>query len=356
MSYRVLVINPGSTSTKFAVYEDENPILVKGIEHNANEISKFDNILDQYEMRKEQIHKVLEENNIDLKTIDTIVGRCGGLPPVKSGAYKINDAMIERLRTNPTLDHASNLGAVISYSLANEIGVNSYIYDPVCVDECIDIARPSGLKGMDRHCLTHALNTRAMAIKYANMNNKEYKDLNLIVAHLGGGISLNVHEKGRMVDFVSDEDGPFSPSRSGRLPVTRVIDACYSGEYTHKEMKKKVRGEGGLYSYMNTFDAREVEEKINNGDEYAKLIYDAMALQIAKSIGELATVVNGDVDAIIITGGIAYSKYMTESIKNRVKFIAHVEILPGENELEALAFGGLRVLKGEEEARIYKED
>ena len=356
MSYRVLVINPGSTSTKFAVYEDENPILVKGIEHNADEISKFNNILDQYEMRKEQIQKVLHENNIDLKTMDTIVGRCGGLPPVKSGAYKINDAMIERLRTNPTLDHASNLGAVISYSLANEIGVNSYIYDPVCVDECIDIARPSGLKGMDRHCLTHALNTRAMAIKYAKMNNKEYKDLNLIVAHLGGGISLNVHEKGRMVDFVSDEDGPFSPSRAGRLPVTRVIDACYSGKYTHNEMKKKVRGEGGLYSYMNTFDAREVEEKIKNGDEYAKLIYDAMALQIAKSIGELATVVNGDVDAIIITGGIAYSKYMTESIKNRVKFIAHVEILPGENELEALAFGGLRVLKGEEEARIYKED
>ena len=173
MSYRVLVINPGSTSTKFAVYEDENPILVKGIEHNADEISKFNNILDQYEMRKEQIQKVLHENNIDLKTMDTIVGRCGGLPPVKSGAYKINDAMIERLRTNPTLDHASNLGAVISYSLANEIGVNSYIYDPVCVDECIDIARPSGLKGMDRHCLTHALNTRAMAIEYAKMNNKE---------------------------------------------------------------------------------------------------------------------------------------------------------------------------------------
>ncbi len=356
MSYKILVVNPGSTSTKFAVYEDQNPILVKGIDHDATEIAKFNNILDQYEMRKEQIQKVLDENNIDLKSIDTIVGRCGGLPPVKSGAYKINDAMIERLKTNPTLDHASNLGAVISYSLAKEIGVDAYIYDPVCVDEIIDIARPSGLKGMDRHCLTHALNTRAMAIKYAKMKGREYSDLNLIVAHLGGGISLNVHEKGRMVDFVSDEDGPFSPGRAGRLPVTRVIDACYSGEYTHKEMKKRVRGEGGIYSYMNTFDAREVEEKINAGDEYAKLIYDAMALQIAKSIGELATVVNGEVDAIIITGGIAYSKYMTESIKKRVAFIAPVEILPGENELEALAFGGLRVLKGEEEARIYKEN
>ena len=185
MAYRILVINPGSTSTKFAVYEDENPILIKGIEHDAKIISKFNNILDQYEMRKEQIHNILDENNIELKSIDTIVGRCGGLPPVKSGAYKINDEMIDRLRNNPTLEHASNLGAVISYSLANEIGVDSYIYDPVCVDECIDIARPSGLNGMDRHCLTHALNTRAMAIKYAKMHNKEYKDLNLIVAHLG---------------------------------------------------------------------------------------------------------------------------------------------------------------------------
>lgn len=356
MSYRVLVINPGSTSTKFAVYEDEKPILTKSIEHDAAEISKFDNILDQYKMRKEQIHNVLDENNIDLKSINTIVGRCGGLPPVKSGAYKINDEMIDRLRNNPTLEHASNLGAVISYSLANEIGVDSYIYDPVCVDECIDIARPSGLNGMDRHCLTHALNTRAMAIKYAKMHNKEYKDLNLIVAHLGGGISLNVHEKGHMIDFVSDEEGPFSPSRAGRLPVTSLIDLCYSGKYSHKEMKKRVRREGGIYSYMHTFDAREVESKISDGDEDAKLIYDAMALQIAKSIGELATVVNGVVDAIIITGGIAYSKYMTESIKKRVQFIASVEILPGENELEALAFGGLRVLRGEEEARIYKEE
>ncbi|MGM9530421.1 butyrate kinase [Intestinibacter sp.] len=356
MSYRVLAINPGSTSTKFAVYEDEKPILVKGIEHSVDEISKFNNILDQYEMRKEQIHNVLDENNIDLKTIDTIVGRCGGLPPVKSGAYQINDAMIDRLRNNPTLEHASNLGAVIAYSLSKEIGVDAYIYDPVCVDEIIDIARPSGLKEMDRHCLTHALNTRAMAIKYAKMNGKDYNDLNLIVAHLGGGISLNVHEKGRIIDFISDEEGPFSPERAGKLPVTRVIDLCYSGKYNHKEMKKRVRGQGGIFSYLNTVDAREVEAKIESGDEYAKLIYDAMALQIAKGIGELATVVNGEVDSIIITGGIAYSKYIAESIKNRVKFIAPVEILPGENELEALAFGGLRVLRGEEKARIYKED
>ena len=355
MTYRVLAINPGSTSTKFAVYDGENQVFANTLNHSVEELSKFKSIMDQFEMRKNEIEKALKENNIELKSISAVVGRCGGLPPVKSGAYLINEEMIDRLTNRPTLDHASNLGAIISYSIANEIGVNSYIYDPVCVDESDDIAKVSGLKGLDRVCLTHALNTRAMAIKYAKMNNKNYNDLNLVVAHLGGGISLNVHEKGKMVDFVSDEEGPFSPERAGRLPAKMLVDLCYSGKYTHKEMAKKVRGKGGIVSYLNTVDAREVEERIANGDEYAKLIYDALALQVAKSIGELATVVNGDVDAIIITGGIAYSKYMTESIIKRVKFIAPVEVLAGENELEALAFGALRVLNGEEEATIYKE-
>ena len=355
MTYRVLAINPGSTSTKFAVYDGENQVFANTLNHSVEELSHFKSIMDQFEMRKKEIEKALKENNIELKSINAVVGRCGGLPPVKSGAYLINEEMIDRLTNRPTLDHASNLGATISYSIANEIGINSYIYDPVCVDESDDIAKVSGLKGLDRVCLTHALNTRAMAIKYAKMNNKNYTDLNLIVAHLGGGISLNIHEKGKIVDFVSDDEGPFSPERAGRLPSKILVDLCYSGKYTHKEMVKNVRGKGGIVSYLNTVDAREVEDRISKGDEYAKLIYDALALQVAKSIGELATVVNGDVDAIIITGGIAYSKYMSESISKRVKFIAPVEILAGENELEALAFGALRVLKGEEEATIYKE-
>ena len=355
MIYRVLAINPGSTSTKFAVYDGENQVFVNTLNHSAEELSKFKSIMDQFEMRKNEIEKVLKENNIYLESINAVVGRGGGLPPVKSGAYLINEEMIDRLTNRPILDHASNLGAMISYSIANEIGVNSYIYDPVCVDESRDIAKVSGFKGLDRVCLTHALNTRAMAIKYAKINNKDYKYLNLIVAHLGGGISLNLHEKGKMVDFVSDDERPFSPERVGRLPAKILVDLCYSGKYTHKEMVKNVRGKGGIVSYLNTVDAREVEERIANGDEYAKLIYDALALQVAKAIGELSTVVEGNVDAIIITGGIAYSKYMNESIARRVKFIAPVEIMPGENELEALAFGVLRVLEGEEEARIYKE-
>ncbi|MEG0855202.1 MAG: butyrate kinase [Terrisporobacter sp.] len=355
MTYRILAINPGSTSTKFAVYEGENQIVSKTLDHSVEELAKFASIMEQFEMRKNEIENTLKENNIDIKNINAVVGRCGGLPPVKSGAYLINEEMIDRLINRPTLDHASNLGATISYAIANEIGVSSYIYDPVCVDESLEISKVSGFKDLDRVCLTHALNTRAMAIKYAKLHNKNYNDLNLIVAHLGGGISLNVHEKGRMIDFVSDEEGPFSPERAGRLPAKMLVDLCYSGKYTHKEMVKNVRGKGGIVSYLNTVDAREVEKRIADGDEYAKLIYDALVLQVAKSIGELATVVSGNVDAIIITGGIAYSKYISEAVSNRVKFIAPVEILAGENELEALAFGALRVMEGEEKATIYNE-
>lgn len=356
MAYRVLAINPGSTSTKIAVYDEENQVFAKTINHLLKDLLEFKSIMDQFGMRKQEVEKALHENFIDLKNINVVVGRCGGLPPLKSGAYLINEEMIDRLINRPTLDHASNLGAIISYSIGKEIGINSYIYDPVCVDECDDISKISGFNELDRHCLSHALNTRAMAIKYAKANNRKYNDLNLIVAHLGGGISLNVHQKGKIIDFVSDEEGSFSPERSGRLPSKLLVDLCYSGKYTYNEMINNLRGKGGIYSYLGTVDTKEVEKRILNGDEYAKLIYDALALQVSKSIGELATVINGDVDAIIITGGIAYSKYMSESISNRVKFIAPVEILAGENELEALAFGAIRVLRGEEKAKIYKED
>lgn len=355
MNYKVLAINPGSTSTKIAVYESEKPILVENINHDVNELSKYDSIFSQFEMRKKEIERILDNANINLDEIDTIVGRCGGLPPVKSGAYLINEEMINRLKNNPTLDHASNLGAAISYEMSKSLGINSYIYDPVCVDEVIDIARFSGLKEIERQSLTHALNTRAMAIKYSKEIGKKYSDLNLIVAHLGGGISLNAHEKGRIVDFVSDEEGPFSPERAGKLPIIKLINLCYSQKYSHKEMVKAVRGKGGLVSYLGTTDAREVEKKIQDGDKYAKDIYDAMILQIAKGIGEMSVVLNGKIDAIIITGGIAHSKYITDEITKRVEFMAPVKVMAGENELEALAYGGLRVLRGEETANIYQE-
>ena len=356
MNYRILTINPGSTSTKIAVYDNEEQILVKSIDHRVEDLEKYERIQDQFEMRKNEVLQALKENDIKLESISAVVGRGGLLPPVKSGAYLVNEEMIDRLVNRPVLEHASNLGAIISYEIAKPLGVNAYIYDSVAVDELTDVARLSGVKGMDRTCLSHALNSRAMAIKYAKNNNKKYEDLNLIVAHLGGGISLSVHEKGQMVDIVSDDEGPFSPERSGRVPCKTLIDRCFSGNYTHREMLKTIRGKGGISSYLGTVDVREVEKMINEGNEEAKLVHDAMTYQIAKGIGELATVVSGKVDAIILTGGIAYSNLITDNIRKRVEFISEVCVIPGENELESLSQGILRVLNKEEEARIYSEN
>ena len=356
MNYRILAINPGSTSTKIAVYDNEKQLLVKTIDHRIEDLEGYERIQDQFEMRKNEVLKSLKENDINLNSISAIVGRGGLLPPVKSGAYLVNEEMIDRLVNKPILEHASNLGAIIAYEISKPLGINAYIYDSVSVDELTDVARLSGIKDMDRECLSHALNSRAMAIRYAKNNNKKYEELNLIVAHLGGGISLSIHEKGKMVDIVSDDEGPFSPERSGRVPCKKLIDRCFSGNYTHREMLKTIRGKGGISSYLGTIDVRKVEEMINEGNEDAKLVYDAMTYQIAKGIGELATVVCGNVDAIILTGGIAYSKRITDNIRKRVEFISEVCVIPGENELESLSLGILRVLRKEEDVKIYSEN
>ncbi|MTK11649.1 MAG: butyrate kinase [Clostridiaceae bacterium] len=349
--YKILAINPGSTSTKIALYEETKELFKKNIEHSNEELAKYKNITEQYEMRYEAIMKSLKEMNFDVKELSAVVGRGGLLPPVKSGAYRVNDSMVDRLANRPLVEHASNLGAIISNEIAKSLNIPAFIYDSVAVDELEDIARITGMADVKRDSFSHALNMRAVAIKVAKKLDKAYDDCNLIVAHLGGGISISVHNKGKMVDIVSDDEGPFSPERAGRIACKRLMQMCYSTD--KNVMKKKMRGEGGLVSNLGTNSALEVEKKIENGDESAKLVYEAMAYQIAKGIGELATVVDGEVDAVIITGGIAYSKMMTGWIKKRVQFIAPVEIVPGENELEALAFGALRVLKGEEKAHEY---
>lgn len=356
MNYRILAINPGSTSTKLAIYDNDKQILVKTIDHKVEELSKYKRIQDQFEMRKKEILNILHKSNIDLNTLNAIVGRGGLLPPVKSGAYLINDVMLDRLKNRPIVEHASNLGAIISYEIAKQLGLDSYIYDSVSVDELSDIARLSGIKGMNRESLSHALNSRAMAIKYAKETCKKYNELNLIVAHLGGGITISIHEKGKMVDIVSDDEGPFSPERSGRVPCKKLINACFCGNYTHKDMLRMIRGKGGIVSYLDTVDVREVEKMISKGNKEAKIVHDTMAYQISKAIGELATVVKGKVDCIILTGGIAYSNLITSNIKERVEFISKVKIFPGENELDALALGILRVLRNEEVAREYTEE
>jgi len=351
VSFKILAINPGSTSTKIAIYEDTKEIYKKNIEHPSEEIAKYKSITDQYEMRYKQIMDFLNENNFNVKELAAVVGRGGPLPPVRSGAYRVNDVMVDRLKNRPIIEHASNLGAIIAKEIAESIGVEAFIYDSISVDELDDIARISGVADIERQSLTHCLNMRAAAIKTAGIIGKNYKECNLVVAHLGGGISLSAHKKGRMVDMVSDVEGPFSPERAGVLPTDKLVSMCYTNE--QPIVKKKLRGNGGLVSYLNTNSALEVENRINNGDEYAKLVYEAMAYQIAKAIGELSVVLEGEIDKIILTGGIAYSKMLTDWIVKRIAFIAPVEILPGENELESLALGALRVLKGEEEAYEY---
>jgi butyrate kinase len=355
MTFKVLAINPGSTSTKIALYEDEKEVLIKTLEHPTGEIETYSKVQDQFAMRKNGVLSFLRENGYDITKLSAVVGRGGMLPAVKSGAYRVNETMTNRLIHDPVMEHASNLGALIAYEIANTAGVPAYIYDSVRVDELQDVARISGMPDIPRTSTSHALNSRAMAIKAARKYGKKYRDMNFIVAHLGGGISLSVHEKGRMVDIISDDEGPFSPERAGRVPCKALIDLCYSGNFDKKTMHKKLRGHGGLKAYLNTVDARDVEKLIHNGDEKAKLVYEAMAYQVAKGIGELATVLEGNVDAIIITGGIAYSTMLTSWIKKRVAFLAPIEIMPGENEMESLALGTLRVLRGEETAREYIE-
>lgn len=355
MNYKILAINPGSTSTKIALYENDKEIFCKTLDHPVEEVEKYSKVADQFDMRKEIVLSFLKENGYEVTELSAVVGRGGMVPSVKSGAYKVNEIMADRLKNNPVIEHASNLGALIAYEIANSIGVSAYIYDSVRVDEMKDIARISGMPEILRTSTSHALNSRAMSMKVAKKYGKKYSDMNFVVAHLGGGISVTVHEKGRMVDILADDEGPFSPERAGKVPCNFLIDLCYSGKYDRGTMKKKLRGNGGLKAYLNTVDVREVLKMIENGDENAKLILEAMAYQVAKGIGELATVVEGKVDAIVITGGIAYSEVITSWIKKRVEFIAPVEIMPGENEMESLALGTLRVLNGEEEAKEYTE-
>ena len=353
MSYNILAINPGSTSTKIACYRDETQIWVKSIEHDTQSLAPFANIYDQYEMRKQLVLDTMAAQGSPIETLSAVVGRGGLLPPVKSGAYRVNQEMMDTLRYRPVNEHASNLGAVLAWSIAEPLGIPSFIYDPVTVDEMQDIAHITGLREMRRIGQGHNLNMRAAAIKYAGINGKPYQELNILVAHLGGGITLSLHSKGRIIDMISDDEGPFSPERAGGLPGFQLIRMATSGEYDYRSMMKKVQRQGGLMAYFGTSDTRVVEEKIKAGDDQARLVLEAMAEAVAKNIGKLAVVVRGQIDGIVLTGGIAHSKMITGWISERVSFIAPVTVLPGENEMESLALGTLRVLRGAEQARTF---
>ncbi len=354
---KVLAINPGSTSTKIAVYENFKLFFLKNIKHSTEELSQFKRIADQFEFRKNIILNELKEASIDIESIDAVVGRGGLVKPIKSGVYEVNDALKKDLIAGYQGEHASNLGGLIASDIASmREELKAYIADPVVVDELDDIARISGHPNFTRVSVFHALNQKAIAKTHARFLGQKYEDMNLIVAHLGGGISVSAHRKGRVVDTnqALDGDGPFSPERSGTLPVGQLTRLCFSGKYTEDEVMNMIRGKGGLTAYLDTNDAAEVEDRIKNGDKKAKKIYEAMAYQISKSIGEMATVLKGEIHGILITGGIAYDENFISWIRERVHFIAPVYVYPGEDEMKSLAMNGLMVLNGQIQPEVYK--
>lgn len=353
--YNFLIINPGSTSTKISVFQNDTELMTETIRHSSEYISQFKEIYDQFNFRKDIIMKTLQEKNIDLSKFSAIIARGGNMKPVVGGTYEVNEEMLKDLRIGVMGQHASNLGGGLAHSIASELGLKAYVVDPVVVDEFEPLARISGTPLIPRKSKDHPLNQRAVARAAAKEMDGTYSDFNFIIGHLGGGISIGTHKKGRMIDVNNalDGDGPMSAERCGGIPFGTLMDLCYSGEYTKQELRKKLVGGGGLVGYLGTNDGREVGKRIKEGDEYAKLIYEAMAYQISKEIGASAAVLKGEVDAILLTGGLAYDSMLMDWIKDRVNFIAPVKVFAGEREMEALACGVLRVLQNKEELQVY---
>lgn len=349
--YNILTINPGSTSTKIALFKDNELEFEQVLRHPEEELGQFKKLGDQYEYRKEKIENFLKEKNVDVKNLDAISCRGGLIGPIPSGTYTINEDLFERLSTNVV--HASNLAGIIGYNMSKELGIPSYITDPVTVDEMEPIAKITGIPGIERKSKFHALNQKAIARRAAQQLHRRYDESNFIVIHIGGGISIGAHHNGKIIDVnnVIDGDGPMAPTRAGSIPVEGVIDLCFSGKFTRSELKEYVSQRAGLLAYLGTSDVRDVQEMMEQGNEEAKMLYEAMAYQISKNVGAMATVLKGKVDAIVITGGVAYSKQFVRLLKERIDFIGEVIVIPGEEEMLALAEGALRVLSGEEEAK-----
>jgi len=358
MKFKVLAINPGSTSTKIAVYENDNSLFVKTLRHDAEEIAKFGGIIEQYEFRKNLVLNAMKENKVAPETLNAVVGRGGLIKPVAGGTYRINEKMLADLK-DPTRwgrIHASNLGAFIAKSIADDLGIPSYIVDPVTVDEFPEIARISGVPEIERKSLSHALNIRYTAYKLAKELGKEMKDCNMIAVHMGGGISVAAIRKGKIVDVNNAllGMGPFSPQRAGALPIGDLLEKAFSGKYTHQELIAKLSKKSGLIAYLGTDNGLEIENRIKAGDKKAELILKAMCYQIAKEVGASAAVLEGKVDAIFLTGGLAFDQFIVNEITRMNGFIAQIHVYPGENEMEALSQGALRVLRGLEKEKNYE--
>jgi len=356
MDKLVLAVNPGSTSTKFGLYNDDKIIFDATIRHSSDELSGFRKISEQLSFRKSLIMEELKIHEIDINKIGAVVGRGGLLKPIESGVYEVNKKMLEELERGERGEHASNLGGLIASDIAGEIeDAMAFIVDPVVVDELSEVARLSGHPLLERRSIFHALNQKAVARSYADAVSKEYKDLNLIVAHMGGGISVGAHRKGRVVDVNNalNGDGPFSPERSGSLPAGQLVQLCFSGDYSREQVMKMLTGNGGMVAYLGTNSFLEICKKADAGDDYARLVCEASAYQVAKDIGAAAAVLKGEVDAIILTGGMAYEEPHVEYIKEMVSFIADVVVYAGEDELKSLAYSGMLAIQGRVEIKQY---
>lgn len=351
---RILVINPGSTSTKLAVFDDDKRIMTANIRHPLEEVKHFNWVMAQFDYRMAHIENALKEHGIDKKSLTCVMARGGLLPPVPSGAFIINQEMIDYFYAAKVNVHISNLACVLADAIARPLGIPAMVYDPVAVDEMDDIVRITGMKEIEKISRGHVLNSRAMARRCAvEILGKKLEDCTVIVDHIGGGCSTWLVHKGKCIDCYSDDDAAFAPERCGRIQAMELAMLCYSGKYTREEMSRYIRGKSGLSCLLGTSDAIEVEKMIENGDEYAGRVYKAMAISHAKAIADLASTVCGKVDRIVITGGLANSKMLMELIRPHVEWIAPMEVMAGEFEMEALAAGGLRVMRGEEKPHEF---
>jgi len=350
----ILVINPGSTSTKLAVYQGDCRTYEKNLQHNTDDLRKFQSVNEQLPFRQAAVLQFLYEIGLKPQDLSCVMGRGGFLRPIEGGTYLVDDALCQDLLSS-VKEHASNLGALIAGRIADQAGIKALTTDPVVVDEMEPLARISGYNSVERKSVFHALNQKACARKAADSLNKKYEECCLIIAHLGGGISVGAHKNGKVIDVNNclDGDGPFSPERAGGIPMSSLLDICFRNDANKKEIYRNLVGTGGLVSYLNTNDAREVEKMIETGDAKARLIFEAMAYQVAKEIGGCATVLKGAINAVILTGGLAHSKLLVEWISDRVRFLAPILVHPGEDEMEALALAGMRVLSGEEAYKFY---
>ena len=348
--HKILVLNPGSTSTKFAIYEDEKQTAVYTVRHTTDEILRFHHVLDQFDFRYELIMKTLADNGVDLSDFSLIMGRGGMIPPVESGVYEVNGEMLETLRKHERGEHASNLGAFLADKIAKNIpGCRAYIADPVAVDELEEVARISGMPEIPRRTIFHALNHKATARLHASKVGKKYEDLNLVVAHLGGGVTIAAHKKGRVIEVNQGLDGwgAISPERSGTLDAGLLVRMCFSGKYTQHEIMRKLAGQGGLIAHCGSNNVQELVHKVENGDKHVELVLNAMSYSIGKEIGAMLAVLRGDVDGVILTGGVAYNDFIVDYVKAMIEPLARVFVYPGEDEMGALASNALRILQGE---------